>query len=407
VTDLASNSSFSRNLTLFYIYQVALAAFWFVPVIVLFWQENGLDPFDIYLLQGLFAVAVVLLEVPTGMVADRLGKRASLLWAAGFLVAGLMVYALGTGFWTFLIGEVVLAVGAALYSGADSAFVYDTLQRLGRQDEFRRVDGLSRGLQMASMAVFMVLGGFMGEVSYRATLWLSALGPMVALLVGLGFVEAGSEKDRAGSYRQLISDSLRFVVKHRLVRWHVLFFAVLIGSSTWLLWLYQPYMQQVGLPVYAFGLAFALFNLFSALCSGMAQRFDDRLGRTGSLGALMLLQVLPLPLMALWMVVPGTLFILAHQAVRGISRPLVNDRLLRYTYADKRATVLSLGSLTGRLFFAVTAPFIGWITKTRTLRVSLLVQGVLLVVILLGMLMTYLRIPNKYFAVKDSVRERQ
>ena len=44
-----------------------------VVVIVLFWQENGLDPFDIYLLQGLFAVAVVVLEVPTGMVADRLG----------------------------------------------------------------------------------------------------------------------------------------------------------------------------------------------------------------------------------------------------------------------------------------------------------------------------------------------
>jgi iron complex transport system ATP-binding protein len=49
-----------------------------LPVIVLFWRENGLDLFDIFLLQAIFAVANVLLEVPTGMVADRLGKRTSL-----------------------------------------------------------------------------------------------------------------------------------------------------------------------------------------------------------------------------------------------------------------------------------------------------------------------------------------
>lgn len=68
----------------------------FVPVIVLFWNENGLDSLDIYLLQSLFALAVVLLEIPTGLLADRVGRRASLLAGSAMLVLGQAVYASGT-----------------------------------------------------------------------------------------------------------------------------------------------------------------------------------------------------------------------------------------------------------------------------------------------------------------------
>jgi fucose permease len=103
-----------------------------VPVMVLFWEDNGLDTFDIYVLQAAFALASVLLEVPTGLVADRLGKRASLLSGQIAVAVGCVIYALGTGFWSFLVAEVVLALGVSLLSGADAALLYDSLQRLGR-----------------------------------------------------------------------------------------------------------------------------------------------------------------------------------------------------------------------------------------------------------------------------------
>ncbi|MFC1611489.1 MFS transporter, partial [Myxococcota bacterium] len=292
------------------------------------------------------------------------------------------------------------------------------LHSLDRQEDYRRLEGNARGLQMASIAASTVLGGFVGEFSFRATIWLSAIGPLLALVIAFGFVEAnppqkaGDENDSgrprsATSYSALISDSLRFVLKHRLVRWHVMFLAVLSGSATWLLWLYQPYMQFIGLPIYAFGLAFAFFNLFAALMSRWSQRFVELFARTGALIALMVLQIAPLLLMALVIMPFGFLFILGHQAVRAISRPVVSDRILRYTYADKRATVLSLGSLAGRLFFALTAPLIGLITKTNPMPSALLFQGALLGVILLALLFAYRRIPPKYFRVKKSVLDHQ
>jgi MFS family permease len=413
----ASSHQVERNIKRYTLYQMVAFTPFFLPIIVLFWKQNGLDPFDIYLLQGIFALAMVLLEVPTGMVADRLGKRASLIAAQSLTTVGMTIYALGRCFTVFLVAEVVMALGIALLSGADSALLYDTLRRLGRHGEYRKVEGKARSLQMASFAVANVIGGLVGSLSYRAAMWLSVLGPILGLLIALRFVEAGvaaSLGDREDgapvaerSYRALIGGSLRFVRRHRLVRWQIAFLAVLMGSSTWLLWLYQPYMKWSGLPVAAFGVAFAVFNLFAAAASRLAHKFDQALGRTGSLVAMSVLQVAPLPLMAFLISPVSFLFILGHQAVRGVARVVISDRVLRYTYADKRATVLSLASLCGRLFFAFTSPLIGLVARQRSMPENLLFQGVLLFVVLGALMLAYRRIPAKYFRVKTSVADHQ
>ena len=404
---------FERNLALYPLFLAICFTPVMLPVIVLFWEENGLDLFQVFALQGLFAVAVVLLEVPTGMVADRLGKRASLLGAVSLLLVGMFIYALGHGFGTFLLAEVVLAVGAALLSGADTSLLYDSLKALGREAEYKRLEGRARGLQMTAFAVCNLLGGLIGSFSYRATLWASLIGPALGLLVALRFTEVQERKSATSlseglrGYLGLIRQSGRFVRKHALVRWYIAFLAVLSGSATWLLWLYQPYMQHVGLPVWAFGVAFAVFGLFAALVSSQAHRLDDLLGERGTLLALIGLQVGVPVFMAVFVHPAAVLLILGHQAVRALARPIIADRLLRYTWADKRSTVLSIASLVGRLFFAATAGIIGLVARATDLPGVLLFEGLAIALLLTALWEVYRRIPGKYFAVKESVVERQ
>ncbi len=80
--------------------------------------------------------------------------------------------------------------------------------------------------------------------------------------------------------------------------------------------------------------------------------------------------------------------------------PIMQDTVLRYTYADKRATVLSLCALSNRLFFAVTSPLIGVMGNELSMPVHLGAQGGMLVVLLGALLWGYGRIPEKYFSVK-------
>ena len=385
----------------------------FLPIIVFFWQDHGLDLFDVFVLQAVYAVAVVLLEVPTGMVADRVGKRASLVAATAIMAVSFGLYARASGFWGFLVAEVVIALGGAFLSGADTALLYDSLRALGREGEYRQIEGRARSWSLVGFAGCNLLGGLIGSWSYQAAVLATAIGPIVALGVALGFVEVAPPAAVAGprealaAYRSLIGGAAKFVRKHRLVRWYVGFLAVLTGSGSWLLWLYQPYMEATGLPVWAIGAAFASFNLVAAAASRWAHDFAEAVGPGRALAALGVLQVLPLLLMAAARAPLSFLFIWGHQLARGLSRPIISDLVLRYTYADKRATVLSLAALIGRLFFALSAPVVGWVAGSFDLWVCLVFQAALLAVIFGWMAWRYRAIPAKYFRVKQAVEARR
>jgi MFS family permease len=383
------------------------------PVIVIFWRENGLDLVDIHLLQAVFAVAVVLLEVPTGMLADRVGKRASLLAGTATFCLGMLIYALGQRFGTFLAAELILALGLSLYSGAGSALLFDSLEALDRTKAYTRYEGRARALQMVSFALCNLVGGLVGSISTRTAVWLTGVGPLVALMIGAGLVEikpptaVGPWTESMRGYGRLTREALRFVRRHRLVRWKMVFFAVLNASSLWLFWLYQPYMERCGLPLWSFGALFAGFNLFAAVCSHFAHRIDTRFGRQGTLWLLGLLQLAPPLLMAERIGIASVALILGHQAARGLALPVFSGRLLRYAYANKRATVLSIASMGGRLLYGASAPFFGWIAQHGSLEAGLRAQAVALFVLFGGLLLTYRQIPRKYFTVKPAVSTHQ
>lgn len=284
---------------------------------------------------------------------------------------------------------------------------------MGREDEYTRYEGETRSIQMLAFAGCSLVGGFIGEVSLRGAVWASGIGPAVGFVLALGFREVQASKTPAtireavDDYKSLISASLRFIRKHRLVKWLICFNAVFLGSSTWLLWLYQPYMEWSGLDLWAFGAAFGIFNLFAALCSRYASRFETALGEQRARWALMAIHLIPLPLMASFVGPLSFLFILGHQASRALLRPLITGWLLRYVWADKRATVLSLNAMSGRLFFAITAPFIGLAADAWTIPETLFFELIILSILFVALWWAYHRVPQKYFQVKDSVREQQ
>ena len=166
-------------------------------------------------------------------------------------------------------------------------------------------------------------------------------------------------------------------------------------------------MQWTGLPVWGFGIAFAIFNLFAAYMSSIAHKLEGYFSVLNMIIILILLQVTPLIFMSYIITPFSFLFILGNQSVRGISRPLINDWLLKNTFADKRATVLSINSMSGRLFFAITSPLIGYISNNTDYPTNFMFQAFSLIIIFILLIFIYLKIPPKYFQIKDSVSLKQ
>lgn len=378
-----------------------------LPILVLFWKQNSLNMLDIYLLQSIYAIIIVLLEVPAGMLSDIWGKKKCIIACILFEILAWLIYALGHSFFAFLMAETVLALAASLLSGADSALIYDTLKALGRELEFKRIEGKAKALQMLAFSVSALLGGFLGGYSYRAAVALSITGPILCLLFVWGFVEVNKSTTKKAplenleTYKKLLFSSFKFVRKHKLVQWEIMLFALLSGSAGWVLWQYQPYMEMISLPVWAFGAAFALFNLYAAIISNYAFTISNKLGFSKSMILMMFLQVAPLVLMSYFLYPLSFLFILLGQTVRALARPIITDSILKYTYDDKRATVLSINSLAFRFFFAITSPVIGYISEKYTLLASFIAQALFLSIAFTIMIVAYYRIPKKYFIVKD------
>jgi MFS family permease len=92
-----------------------------IPVIVPFYRASGLDMREVYLLQSVFAVGTLLLEVPTGYAADLLGRKKTLVAGSLFYGVSFTWLAVASGFRGFVLFELLAAVGVALFSGTDAA----------------------------------------------------------------------------------------------------------------------------------------------------------------------------------------------------------------------------------------------------------------------------------------------
>ncbi|MBI2666841.1 MFS transporter, partial [Candidatus Woesearchaeota archaeon] len=184
----------AKNLTLnnikkFYVFSFLRELLFIVPVIVIFWQENGLSLTKIMILQALYTLSIALFEVPTGVFADKIGRKHSLAIGAFVLFIAAVVYSFGHNFWQFVIAEVIWGLGVTFTSGADSAFVYDTLKQSKKENDFKKIWGNSKSVEYFAAGTAAILGGFIATYSLRLNWVLVAVVMLLLFFVSLSFHE--------------------------------------------------------------------------------------------------------------------------------------------------------------------------------------------------------------------------
>ena len=83
----------------------------YMPIIVLFYQENGLSLRDVLTLQAIYSIAIIVLEIPSGYLADVWGRKNTIILGAILGTLGFAVYSFSYGFLGFLIAELILGIG--------------------------------------------------------------------------------------------------------------------------------------------------------------------------------------------------------------------------------------------------------------------------------------------------------
>src|SRR3989338_3317966 len=116
-----AKKAMAANIWKFYLQRIAAGIVFTVPIYMLFLQDNGLSVTQIMILNSIYTLLIILFDVPSGVLADRWGRKNTFIVSCAFYVLGYGVYSAGHSFWTFLIAEMVFAISTSTFGGTAEA----------------------------------------------------------------------------------------------------------------------------------------------------------------------------------------------------------------------------------------------------------------------------------------------
>jgi len=349
-----------------------------MPVIVLFYKSNGLTMKDIFLLQSVYSLTLMTLEIPTGYFADRSGRKTSILLGATLGFTGYLAYSLSFGFWQFVLAEVILGVSQSLISGADSAMLYDTLAVAKQKEKYTQLEGRVTSIGNFGEAFAGIIGGLLAVSSLRTPFYVQTCVALIAIPAAIFLVEPPikSSKIKSGlrEIRIIIYSVLHGNVK---LKWNTFFSAITGAATLTMAWFAQPYFGQLMIPVSMYGVLWAGLNLSVGIAAVFAWRFENKFG------AAITVIVFTAAIFSSYMLLPimpgytGLIVLLIFYLARGLATPTLRNYINLITTSDIRATVLSVRNFLIRLIFAITGPLWGWITDKYSLQSAILSAGLI------------------------------
>src|SRR5688572_11745078 len=183
----------AKNLRLFYLFRMLATSYLWVPIFVPFMMSRGLSFRDIMVLAGVFSAVVIVVEIPTGAFADRIGRRTSMMLGALMMAGSCLIAYQAHSFGEFMISEMLAAVSMSLCSGADSAYLFDLLAENGVAHEYGRRESTASAWHMGGSAAAYAGGGFLAEIDLALPYLVTAAVALCAFATALAL---GDDRSR-------------------------------------------------------------------------------------------------------------------------------------------------------------------------------------------------------------------
>lgn len=365
-----------------YLMNFIFGVHFFGAITVPFFVEwGGLNFTQITLIQAWFMLWMFILEVPTGVVADRFGRRTSLMIAGLSFGSACILYTRAPDITFFLAGEFLFAVGLTLYSGADKALLYEKMREAGNEKEATsvfskynafRILGISLGLPMGSLMASMMVWPYPDNLAFP--FFISFVPAFIYSLISL------SVNERVVKRKGALKIGIRgvgYLVRDRKLRFMATEYALISSTCFFMFWLYQPLLGMAGFGLEWYGIFAAAFNIMAFIVLLKLGDVEKRIGPrtllliTGVVSGLV--YIITGSWTVIWTIIPAIFLITIAFQVR---RPIFSHYINRNIKKDERATILSGVSMIERISTAIMYPFVG-IMMDASLSYAMIMLGVL------------------------------
>jgi MFS family permease len=369
-----------------------LAASFIWGINTLFLLDAGLTNLEAFTANAFFTAGMVLFEVPTGVVADGWGRRASFLLGTVTLAAATYLYyllwQLSAPFWAWAVVSVLLGLGFTFFSGAVEAWLVDALHFSAYEGDLETVLGRGQMVSGIAMLVGSAAGGVIAQVTNLGVPFLMRVGVLLAmsavaflLMHDVGFTPERSPHPLQAT-RAVLTASIDGGLKNPPVRYIMLAAPFSAGVGIYVFYALQPFLLEL------FGdpRAYSIAGLAAAIVAGaqvvggwlaptlrrLVRKRTSVLVATSALGGLILMALgftrlfwVALLLLTLWALVTA--------AATPVRQAYLNDMIS----SKQRATVLSFDSLMGSSGGIVVQPLMGRAADVYGYPLSLAMSGVI------------------------------
>ncbi|MEN8247261.1 MAG: MFS transporter [Thermodesulfobacteriota bacterium] len=377
------------NVRLFIAFKCFFNARFYYPVFTILFLDFGLTVSQFALLNAVWAATIVIMEVPSGALADIWGRRRLMVLAGGLMVLEMMILCfaprnrLDLLFGLFVINRILSGVAEAAASGADEAMAYDALKRAGREEEWGRVLSTQMRLRSLAAIVAMSLGAavydpafmqrvfdglgigitFTRDITIRIPLVLTLMMSLMTFMATLRMQEDRTADDVCGVVEQCgasarniwlqTMDAGKWILKTPIAL--VIICAGLLFDSIMrmVITLNSQYYRVIEIPEAAFGLIGAGIAGLGLFLPRIALKMSEQCPPRFNLAVLAVMTIIGLYGMSLFIPIAGLVPAVVLFSAMYMTGFFVSNYLNRITASSRRATVLSFKGLSFNLSYGL------------------------------------------------------
>ncbi len=341
------------------------------------------------------SLAGFVFEIPSGYLSDKMGHKTALVISRVLMLMSTLLYLLAGNLLFLIFAGVFFSLSHSFHSGTGSAFMHETLQALGREDDYARVTGKISAIGFAIPITLTVLIPFLVAIDIKLPFLVVLVTDFIALLVSFTFVKpeveaTEIEEVRPSNFKEILQEG------HRLRFFGLCIFFAFIGGSLFALGTFRAAYQLVlEVPVIWFGVLHGSGRVLASLLLA----YSGRMKRWFTLESFLRVQLLlfagllvSVGLVSDWRIIIG-LFILINGFQWGLSQVEVSYLMDVIRTSKYKATLLSVKQQLRQLFTAVVAGSFGYLIVSTSYKTAFLTMGLIMFVVGLPMYL-YLKRKN-------------
>lgn len=385
----ASNKVFQNYLIISGLYTLSASLIWGVNT--LFLLDAGLNIQQVFIANAAFTAGMALFEIPTGVVADTVGRRAS------FLLSVIVLFFTTWGYYAvaknngnlalFVIVSVFMGLGFTFYSGAVEAWLVDALEFTGFDGSLDKVFARGSIISGGAMLIGTVGGGFIGTIDLGWPYIIRAVLLAVVFIVAFVSMHDLGYQSRSLSLATLpgeMNSILRASIQHgwakQPVRLLMIVYFIQSAFFTWAFYAWQPYfLDLLGKPdaIWIAGIVSALVALAMIVGNGLVERLARYCARRTTL---LIWAAVVQSVAAILLGLSGSfwlalLMLLIMMGATGVTQPVAQAYMHGLIPSKERATIVSFNSMVGSAGSIIGQSGLGRISLQRTIPAGYIVGG--------------------------------